>query len=131
MTPRSHGCSPYEIMFGRPPPLIWEEKGNLLQGGRVEVWQQLEQLGKVIHDITPYVQERIPFSLVTITHPYSSGYLVWVKDWKRQMLSPTWKGPCAIVLTTPTAVKVAGKSMDLPYSAQDSSGGKRTLDQSY
>ena len=42
-------------MFGRPPPLIWEEKGNLLQGGGVEVWQQLEQLGKVIHDITPYV----------------------------------------------------------------------------
>ena len=55
MIPWSHGYSPYEIMFGRPPPLIWEEKGNLLQGGGVEVWQQLEQLGKVIHDITPYV----------------------------------------------------------------------------
>ena len=70
---------------------------------------QLEQLRKVIHDITPFVQkERIPFSLGTTVHPYSPGDLVWVKDGNRQTLSPTWKGPYAIVLTTPTAVQVAG-----------------------
>ena len=94
-------------MFGRPPPLIWEVKGNL-QTGRVDVSWQLKQLGKVIHDIITYVQERIPFSLGTTVHPYSPGDLVWVKDWKQQTLSPpTWKGPYTIV-TTPTAVKVAG-----------------------
>ena len=42
-------------MFGRPPLFIRELKGNLLQKGGVEVWGQLEQLGKVIYDITPYV----------------------------------------------------------------------------
>ena len=68
-------------MFGRPPPLIWEVKGNL-QTGRMEVSWQLKQLGKVIHDIITYVQERIPFSLGTTVHAYSSGDLVWVKDWK-------------------------------------------------
>ena len=68
-------------MFGRPPPLIWEVKGNL-QTGRVDVSWQLKQLGKVIHDIVTYVQERIPFSLGTTVHPYSPGDLVWVKDWK-------------------------------------------------
>ena len=70
---------------------------------------QLEQLGKVIHDIIPYVQkERIPFSLGTTVHPYSPGDLVWVKDRNRQTLSPTWKGPYTIVLANPTAVQVAG-----------------------
>ena len=68
-------------MFGRPPPLIWEVKGNL-QTGRVDVSWQLKQLGKVIHDIITYVQERIPFSLGTTVHPYSPADLVWVKDWK-------------------------------------------------
>ena len=50
-----HGYSPYEIMFRRPPPLIWEVKGNLLQKGGMEVLRQLEQVGKLIHDITCYV----------------------------------------------------------------------------
>ena len=36
----------------------------------MEVLQQLEQLGKVIHDITYYVHERIQFSLGTTIHPY-------------------------------------------------------------
>ena len=49
--------------------------------------RHLEQLGKVIHDITLYVQERTPFSLGTNVHPYSPEDLVWVKDWERQTLS--------------------------------------------
>ena len=66
----THRYSPYEIVFGSPPPLIWEVKGNLLQRGGMEVLWQLEQLGKVIHDITLYVQkERIPFSLGATVHP--------------------------------------------------------------
>ena len=36
----------------------------------------MEQLGKVIHDLTPYVQKRIPFSLDTAVHPHSPGNLV-------------------------------------------------------
>ena len=53
----------------------------------MEISRHLEQLGKVIHDITLYVQERTPFSLGTNVHPYSPEDLVWVKDWEQQTLS--------------------------------------------
>ena len=85
--PQVTWVSPYEILFGRPPPVIWEVKGNLLQKGRMEMSQHLEQLGKEIHDTTPYVQERIPFSLGTNVHPYSPGDSVRVKAWKQRTLS--------------------------------------------
>ena len=62
MTPLSPWCSPYEIVFGRPPPLIREVKRNLLQREEMEVLQQLEQLGKVICDITLYIKKNTIFS---------------------------------------------------------------------
>ena len=44
-------------------------KGKFITKRRHEVSLKLEQLGEEIHDIIPYVQERIPFSLGTTIHP--------------------------------------------------------------
>ena len=67
----------------------------------------MEQLAKVINQVTKFVQERVPFLFGEDSQIYAWGSGV-VKDWKHDSLAPHWKGPHTAVLTSPTVVKVAG-----------------------
>ena len=107
MTPRSHGYSPYEIVYGRPPPIIKQVSTNLPRIRGDGISQQMEQLGKIISQVTTFVQEGVQFPLGEQILEFTPGNQVWVKDWKHDSLAPRWKGPY-VILTTPTAVKVAG-----------------------
>ena len=62
MIPQSQGYSPYEIVYGRPPPIIKQVSTNLPQVSGDRISQQME-LGKVINRVTKFVQERVPFPL--------------------------------------------------------------------
>ena len=106
MTPQSQGYSPYEIVYGRPPPIIKQVSTNLPQVRGDRISQQME-LGKVINRVTKFVQERVPFPLGEQIHEFTLGDQVWVKDWKHDLLAPWWKG-LYVILTTPAAIKVAG-----------------------
>jgi hypothetical protein len=69
--------------------------------------QQIQALGLTLSKINDQVRERLPVSLTTPTHPYKPGDAVWVKKWNVQPLKPYWKGISVVVLSIPTAVKVA------------------------
>ena len=57
MTLQSQGYSPYEIVYGRPPPIIKQVSTNLPQVKGNRVSQQME-LGKAINRVTKFVQEK-------------------------------------------------------------------------
>ena len=60
-------------MYGRPPPIIKQVSTNLPQVRGDEISQQMEQLGKVINQVTKFVQERVPFPLGDQIHKFKLG----------------------------------------------------------
>ena len=93
MSPRCHGYSPYEIVYGRPPPITKQVSANLPQVRRDEISRQMEKLGKVINQITKLVLERMPFLLGEHIHEFVPENQVWVKDGKQGSLARHWKSP--------------------------------------
>ena len=76
ITPRSHGSSPDKIVYGRPPPIIKQASTNLPQVRGDRISQQME-LGKVINQVTKFVQERVPFPLGEQIHEFVPRDQVW------------------------------------------------------
>ena len=50
-TLRYSGYSPFEILYGRPPPVIEKLKGDHQQLADLEMSRHLQALGKVFHRI--------------------------------------------------------------------------------
>ena len=74
---QSHGYSPYEIVYWRPPPIKRQVTTDILQVRGDRISQQMEQLGKVINQVTKFVQERIPFPLGEQMHEFIPGDQVY------------------------------------------------------
>ncbi|XP_060092559.1 uncharacterized protein LOC132570142 [Heteronotia binoei] len=100
--------SPYEVVFGRPPPIVKGIKGDPAQIGNLVWFQEIQSLGKAMNDVSKYVLETLPLQVHNPVHPFQPGDSVWVKIWRTQPLQPRWKGPFTVLLSTPTAVKVQG-----------------------
>ena len=107
MTPQSHGYSLYEIVYRRPPPIIKQISTNLPQVRGDDISQQMEQLGKVINQVTKFVQEMVSFPLREQIHEFVPGDQVWSRTGNTTPWTHIGRVH-TVVLASPTAVKVSG-----------------------
>uniref|UniRef100_A0A8I5N7B4 Uncharacterized protein n=1 Tax=Papio anubis TaxID=9555 RepID=A0A8I5N7B4_PAPAN len=118
-TPYRLGLTPYEIMYGRPPPLVPSLKDDLLKsetGNVSELLFSLQALQKIHQEIWPKLKELYETSTPPTPHPYQPGDWVLVKRHQQETLEPKWKGPLQVLLTTPTALKVEGIASWIHYT---------------
>ncbi|XP_063449902.1 uncharacterized protein LOC129398676 [Pan paniscus] len=118
-TPYKLGLTPYEIMYGRPPPLVPSLKDDLLKSETENVSEflfSLQALQKTHQEIWPKLRELYETSPPPTPHPYQPGDWVLVKRHRQETLEPRWKGPLQVLLTTPTALKVEGIASWIHYT---------------
>lgn len=116
-SPYKLDLTPFEIMFGKPPPIIPNLRAEVimeinahnylqslqaLQWTHTDIWRRLEALYKTSPPPEP--------------HRYQPGDWVHVKRHRRETLEPRWKGPYTVILTTATALKVDGIAAWVHYT---------------
>lgn len=118
-SPYKLGLTPYEIMHGRPPPIIPNLREKLVKHEKDDDFElsfSLQALQKVQDEVWPKLRELYEMGLPPTPHQHQPGDWVLVKCHRQGNLEPRWKGPFQVILTTSTTFKVDGVATWIHYT---------------
>jgi hypothetical protein len=108
-SPYVHGLTPFEILYGAPPPIIVRTLLDQDPSTAPNYLASLKALQEVQREIWPIVYALYETKDTSNPeHGIVSGDWVWVKRHRAHTLEERWKGPYLVILVTPTALKVDG-----------------------
>ncbi|XP_058598889.1 uncharacterized protein LOC131519634 [Neofelis nebulosa] len=116
-SPYKLGLTPFEIMYGVPPPIIPNLQSNVLtEFDDHKLLISLRELQHTHQKVWPRLRAIYENGPPPEPHHYRPGDWVYVRRHKQETLQPWWKGPYGVILTTPTALKVDGIATWIHYT---------------
>ncbi|KAF0883722.1 POL1 protein, partial [Crocuta crocuta] len=116
-SPYQMGLTPFEIMYGKPAPIIPNlQAAALMDIEDSDLLQEIQAIQRSHEHVLTKLRALYESGPPPEPHQYWPGNWVYVKRHRQETLEPRWKGPYIILLTTPTTLKVDGIAAWIHYT---------------